>query len=362
MRLLFVTQVLDEKDPVLGFVTRWVEELALRVEKIEVICLREGKHTFPSNVRVHSLGKEGIVDSRPSTVGSKILNKIRYTIRFKRLAWSRREEYDAIFVHMNQEYILIAGPMWKFLGKKIYMWRNHYKGNWLTDLAASFCDTVFCTSKYSYTAHYKKTVLMPVGVDTKIFTPDESVRPAPHSILFLSRMSPSKRPEMLIEALSILNQKGIAFTATFVGSPNPEEEKYYTGLSKRVLEYGLEHDVSFMPAVTKDQAVDIFRSHEIFVNCSPSGMFDKTLFEAAACDCLVLATSIDFKEAVRAEYFYSEDTAVNLALKLQFLLTTISTERESARAILAAVVQANSLSVLIARLCKEVSESTDTII
>ena len=72
---------------------------------------------------------------------------------------------------MNQEYVLIAGWLWKLLGKRTYLWRNHYAGSWLTDVAAVFCTKVFCTSKHSYTVKYKKTVLMPVGVDTERFTP-----------------------------------------------------------------------------------------------------------------------------------------------------------------------------------------------
>ena len=46
MKLLVVTQAMDEQDPVLGFFVRWVEELAKRAERIEVICLKEGKHEY----------------------------------------------------------------------------------------------------------------------------------------------------------------------------------------------------------------------------------------------------------------------------------------------------------------------------
>ena len=58
MKLLLVTQKVDEDDEVLGFMHRWIEEFAKHCEKVIVVCLREGSHSLPDNVEVHSLGKE----------------------------------------------------------------------------------------------------------------------------------------------------------------------------------------------------------------------------------------------------------------------------------------------------------------
>lgn len=58
MRLLVVTQAVDKQDPVLGFFHRWLEEFAKHADQLIVICLREGTHSLPSNVRIYSLGKE----------------------------------------------------------------------------------------------------------------------------------------------------------------------------------------------------------------------------------------------------------------------------------------------------------------
>lgn len=288
MKLLFVTQIVDRNDTVLGAYHEWIRELAQHVERIEVICLYEGEHDLSANVRVHSLGKE-----RASSL-PRFLRRAVYLVRFKRLAWKLRRDYDAVFVHMNQEYILIAGPMWKLLGKRVYMWRNHYAGSFFTDIAASFCTRVFCTSRFSYTARYKKTVLMPVGVDMGRFHPDANRVRKPRSILFLARMSPSKDPLLLLEALRELSERDVPFTATFVGSPTLQDEAYYRSLVTRAEEYTLSGCITFLPAVPNRQTPDLYRTHEIFVNTSRSGMFDKTIFEAAASGCEVLAASGDF--------------------------------------------------------------------
>ncbi len=329
MKLLIVTQAVDTEDPVLGFFVGWIQEFAKHVERIEVICLKEGKHDLPANVRVHSLGKE-----HPP----RYARRLRYATRFKRLAWRLRHDYDAVFVHMNQEYVLIAGPLWKLLGKPVYLWRNHYAGSWLTDIAVAFCAKAFCTSKYSYTAKYKKTVLMPVGVDTERFKPDMRVAHKPHSILFLSRMSPVKRPEMLLDALAELMRDGIAFEATFVGSPLPQDETYYEGLKEKVRSLSLADRVAFLPGIPNDQTPDLYRAHEIFVNTTASGSFDKTIFEAAACGCYVLAASKDFAEIAGQESYFSSSEEL-----VERLMTTLTTSVSGEPA---SFVEANNITAL----------------
>ncbi len=50
MKLVFVTQVLDSSDAVLGFVGRWVEGLAAQCERVRVLTLEQGAGTWPENV------------------------------------------------------------------------------------------------------------------------------------------------------------------------------------------------------------------------------------------------------------------------------------------------------------------------
>ena len=85
MRLLIVTQTVDSGDPILGFFHRWIEEFAKHTERIEVICLREGFHALPANVRVHSLGKERGAAGRAT-----------YALHFLSLVWRLRHDYDAL--------------------------------------------------------------------------------------------------------------------------------------------------------------------------------------------------------------------------------------------------------------------------
>jgi glycosyltransferase involved in cell wall biosynthesis len=337
MTILIVAQIVDTEDPVFSFFHSWVAALAPHFEKITVICLKEGKHSLPSNVRVISLGKERGKVSRS-----------RYTARFLRHVWNIRHEYDAVFVHQNQEYVLIAGWLWKLLRKRVYLWRNHYAGNWRTDIAAAFCNKVFCTSQFSYTAKYAKTILMPVGVDTERFFPDGNIVRRAHSILFLGRVSPSKRPEMLIDALALLAQKGAIFTASFVGYALPKDDAYYEGLKEKVRLLGLSESVSFHPGVPNSKTPSLYRAHEIFVNTSPAGMLDKTIFEAAACGCLVFAASPDFADMAGDEYTFGSTT--ELALRI---MPALSSSKQTA---VPGYIDENSLVRLASQLTEEMTK------
>ena len=101
MKLLILTQKVNKDDPILGFFVRWVEEFAVHCESVVVICLEKGNYDLPSNVNVLSLGKE---EGKSHFV---------YLLRFYTYIWSNRKEYDSVFVHMNQEYILLAGLFWR---------------------------------------------------------------------------------------------------------------------------------------------------------------------------------------------------------------------------------------------------------
>ncbi|HEU5114903.1 MAG TPA: glycosyltransferase family 4 protein [Candidatus Paceibacterota bacterium] len=318
MRLLVITQALDTTDPVLSAYHRLVSEIARNFDSVTAICLKKGANDLPKNVKVLSLGKE--------EGGGTWKSRLRYVGRFYRFIFA--EKYDAVFVHMNQEYILLGGIFWKLMGKRVYLWRNHHAGSFLTDVAATFCSKVFCTSKFSYTAKYRKTVLMPVGVDTDFFKKDSRAARKPGSILFLARMAPVKKPDLLIDALGMLMSRNAAFNASFYGDPLEKDEAYYASLKEKAVSFGLSRAVSFYPGIPNDKTPETYSSHEIFVNLSSSGMYDKTIFEAMACESLVLATNRNLEGLIDPMFIGEEGDAGDVSRKIEKLLRLTEAEKE----------------------------------
>ncbi len=338
MKLLFITQKVNRDDPGLGFFHRWIEEFAKHFEFITVICLEQGEFDLPANVKVLSLGKE------------KGRSRLKYLFNFYKYIWQERKNYDAVFVHMNQEYVLLAGWLWRLWRKRVTMWRNHHSGNWLTDLAAFWCDKVFCTSRYSYTAKYKKTVLMPVGIDTALFKPDPSVQKIPNSILFLARMSPVKKPHVLIEALKILQEQKINFTASFYGDAPAQDQNYYQTLKTNSIP-----QISFHPGIPNRNTVKIYNVHAICVNLSSSGMYDKTIFEAMACGCLILASNDNLKGQIDDRLIIINREAVEVAEKLKIILFLPEPEKAKLVAQNIEFAKAHSLAALGIKLAHELA-------
>lgn len=369
MRLLVITQVMERKDSSLGFFVRWVEELSKRVDTVQVICLKRGEYdpyaelekgtmlrraqTALDRVAVHSIGKEDAVGS-----GSQLINQLRYILRFYRLLFRLRGTYDAVFVHMNEEYVLLAGPIWRMLRIPVFMWRNHYQGTWRTDIAAGFASKVFCTSQYSYTAKYKKTALMPVGVDISSLNANIPVSRKAHSILFLARFDRSKKPHLLVQALAELKKKGFTFTATFAGGPSDSAGTYVDEVKRLANELDVEVECTFVGAVPNTETYRYFRSHEIFVNCAGSGMLDKTIFEAAAAGCLVAASSLDIAKHVDASSIFKENDKDDLVRVLSGFLESSPEALVTLRGQFNDLVRQNTLAVLADRIVLEISPGT----
>ncbi len=335
MKLLILTQKIDQNDDVLGFFHGWVAEFAKHCEQVTVISLGVGEYHLPQNVRVFSLGKE------------RGVSRLGYVLNFYRLIWRERKNYDTVFVHMNQEYVLLGGLLWKILGKKITMWRNHYAGSSLTRIAMLLSDKLFCTSKYSFTAGTKKTTLMSVGINTELFKKENEVTKKLNSVLFLARISPSKKPHLIIEALRLLQDEGVQFTADFYGNPLLQDAPYADSLKQKVKEYSLNDCVMFEKGVPNSETPRVYGAHTVFINSSPSGMYDKTIFEAMACESLILTSNLNLKGQIDDKFLFAEGDARDLAQKLKALLSLDAEAQEKYGKMLRNyVVEKQSLSLL----------------
>lgn len=321
MRLLILTQKMDETDPVLGFFVRWVEEFARRCEHIFVVCLEKGEYDLPGNVEVYSLGKEAVKTENGTL---KIAHRLAFIFRFYRYVWSRRHGYDSVFVHMNQEYILLAGVFWRIFGMRVGLWYNHTAGSRLTEVAMRLSHIVFHTSPYAFTAGTPKSKRMPAGIDTDLFIPGASNIRTKNSLLFVGRIAPLKGVLELIHACQKLFGQGVEFSLDIYGEASTEYVAYEKEC--RIAAEGL--PITFHGAVSNYELPKIYANHGIFVNLTPAGNYDKTVLEAMACGVLVAVSSPAFSDIIPEEYRPREKEAESLKDVLNTLLTLDRSSRE----------------------------------
>jgi glycosyltransferase involved in cell wall biosynthesis len=258
MRLLITTQSLDRQDSVLGFFHRWVEEFAKHCDSIEIICLRASDYSLPPHVHVHSLGKE--------RGGGRLM-------RWVRAFWliiSLRSKYDSVFVHMNPEYLLLAGWFWRLWGKKTVLWYAHKSVNIKLRVAVRFANAVLTASKESFRLASSKVRIMGHGIDIDFFTPDSSVKRGTH-YLSVGRLSRSKRHDLAIYR-AYNDQRGLRIAGE--GSERKNLE---------VLAHNLGVQVTFLGGFNQTQLLHEYRQAALFVHRSETGSLDKVVLEALAC-------------------------------------------------------------------------------
>jgi len=125
-------------------------------------------------------------------------------------------------------------------------------------------------------------------------------------------------------------------------------------LRAQVVKLGIADCVTFIGAVPNTETYRYYRSHEIFVNCSKSGMFDKTIFKAIACGCLVLATSHDFADLAGEEFTFANGDGEALAKKLNKFLFLPDEKHRVCIETLTNIIKSHRLPVLVESLVKEI--------
>lgn len=341
MRLLILTQKIDINDDLLGFFHHWLEKFAEKFEKIIVICLQKGEYNLPPNIKILSLGKE---DS---------YSRWKYLFRFYKYVFKERNNYEAVFVHMNQIYVILGGLFWRLQNKKIGFWYNHRQGTFLTRMAGLLANIVFHTSPLAFTARFKKAKIMPVGIDTERFsTQGGKIK---NSILYLGRISPVKNLDILIEAVRLLDQNKIPFILNIVGEPGEKDEDYFKKIKDSSLELEKEGKIRFWGGVPNYKTPALYSQNEIFANLTDSGSLDKTIFEAMACQTLVLVSNRSFENILPPQFIFAEKNAEDLSEKI-ISLSGLTTEEKNKYALnfRKYVEENHSLDNLIKKLCNTI--------
>lgn len=339
MKLLIFTQKIDRNDSVLGFFHGWVVEFSKKVEELHVICLEAGNYDLPNNVTVHSLGKE------------KSVSKISYLINLFGYLYNLSGKYDKVFVHMNQEYVILAGLYWKLKSIPVYMWRNHLKGNLLTYISVLLSSKIFCTSSNSYTARFEKTIVVPAGVDTEMFKPVQNAVRKKYSVCMVGRIAPVKNIEIALEAMKEIISKSGEVTLSIIGSYLEKDKNYFYDLKKYTEENGLSSHVTFLEGVPPSKLPEIYSSFEVCLNLTDSGSFDKTIVESASCGAIPVVSNMSLRDML-PEKCITDPNSKSIADSIQRML--LPHERIAVQKDLEKFVESQSLGNMLNKVFKEI--------
>lgn len=344
MRLLIITQKIDDNDDVLGFFHAWIVEFARYCERVTVVGLSVGAHNFPKNVCVFSLGKETGV------------SRCKYAGNFYRLIIRERKNYDAVFVHMNPEYVLLGGILWKMMGKKIGLWYTHKHVDWRLRLAACAADIIFTASPESFRLKTAKCHVVGHGIDMGRFQGIERIsgREGTFRILSIGRLTQAKNYGVLLDALERLSDEKTVIETQIVGGPITEEDmRYATELRTEIFRRGLSGKVELVGAVPHGAIEPYLRKVDLFVNMSTTGSLDKAALEAMAAGVPVLTSNEGLQTTLAGfenSCMFVAGDAKDFAAHIRALMRMSEAERNALGTRLRGVVErSHNLTTLIPR-------------
>ena len=322
MRLLIITQKVDQNDQLLGFFIDWIKKFSEKFEKVTVLCLEKGEFSLPKNVKIVSLGKDHGV------------SKLRQLFTFYFLIFTLRGEYDAVFVHMNPIWMVLGGPVWGVLRKKRFLWYTHKSVTAKLRWAEKLSDVILTASLESFRLKSKKVIVTGHGIDTDLFVADETkkIRDGKLKILSVGRLAPVKNYETLIDACEKLkNSWNKPFEVTIIGEPALDQDKdYYSNMKSKIASLGLKENFNFVGKINHKDLPAYYQDHDVFVHMSKTGSVDKTLLEAMACGMHILSSNYSARAFLPPQFLFTEGDAEGLALRLnQIAMGDISMKVDS---------------------------------
>lgn len=353
MKLLFLTQVLDWQDGVLGFVPRWIQGLAKHCEQVRVVALDVGDtRDLGDNVDTRVIGRRG---------------KVGRYLRYKRVLREAlgQDGFDTVLAHMVPRYALVAARPARRHGAGLYLWYTHKGVDQRLVRSASLVDKIFTASHESLRIETPKKVVTGHGIDLQHFQPRPSEASGPARLLSVGRLTPAKDPLTLLAAMAILVSRGVEIEVDFVGAGLTDtDEPYIRSVREQIELGGLGSRVHMKGEVSYLDVPAAFQRCTLYVNPSLTGSVDKVVLEAMACGRPVITCNESFPPILEplgreAEWCtFAPGNAGELADRIEHWLRLRQDVRDSIGARLRELVVADhEVDRLMERLCREMARS-----
>lgn len=305
--LIFV-QAVDPKDHLFGFFVPWLRAFAVQNDA-DVCALRVGADLdLPKNIRVFPLRPQG------TSRAGVIVNVLKYS-------WCLRHEYDTVFVRTDAIYLLIAGWLWRLCGKKTVFWYAHYNAHplWFY-LASAWAHEVVTSVKAANPL--RRALRIGQHIDTNYFIPGTRFPEiSVPTVLVYGRVSTVKRVDWIVTELQPWLEQG-SLHVRVVG-------RALDTMARTALEQALQQRSDWEERdTTQAEARILFQEAAIVINATP-GSLDKTILEAAASGCVVLATTPGFLEGLPLDLAWLHFTdASSLHAAIDRVLSSSFAERQ----------------------------------
>lgn len=295
MNLLMFNLAVDAEHVTLAFGLRWIEALARRYDYVDVITMTTGQHELPPNVTVWSVGRER---GYPEWLRA---------LRFYWLIWRimRARRISVVFTHMIPVFAVLFWPVARLTGLKNVLWYAHGATPKMLKLAHRAVDRMVSSTPEGFRLPSPKVSFIGQGINGDLYRFARRRTEEDFRILTISRLSPSKRIDLLLSALKdwkTPNDRN--WHLTIVGEGTTDSERAYSETLRQQAntELGTNH-VTFTGRLDAEQMVPLLANADLFVNLGATGSLDKAIVEAMASGCPVISSNDAFKAIAHASGF-----------------------------------------------------------
>lgn len=317
MNVVFVTQLIDPADPVLGFVVRQLELLAERVDRLVVVA--NEVRTVPESLdaEVVSLGKE--------SGRGQAERGLRYEAAVTGLV--RRLKPATLVAHMCPVYLSLATPAARAFDARTLLWYVHPNDTGGLRLAERLADAVITALPSSYPRPGPKVRVIGHAIDTQSFALAPPARKGQTlRLVALGRTSPVKGYPLMVRAVAEARAAGTDVELQIVGpSQTTLERGHRLELIALIEDLAIGHAVRLEDGVAPALVPAVIAHADAVVNATRHGSADKVVFEAMAARRPVLVASPAFDPLVHdapAQLRFPEGDATELASRITALAGT----------------------------------------
>jgi len=285
MRLLLVNFAMDQQSPVLAWQHSVATRLASRCQRLVVLTERLGPCDLPPHVEVHRVPR--VLTTPLRMIGAKWL------MNGPVWQWCARERFDAVFVHMNADWVYRLAQCWRRFNLPVLLWYAHGTVTDRLHKAHRHATAVVTSTPEGFGIPSSKVRIIGQGIDTDLFTPPES-RPDSSTIVAVGRVSRRKSVTLMIDTLAWLraNAPQHPFRLRIVGPTLTRDDSAYAGeLAETVRARGLAPWVTFEGPRPMSALPAIYASAFLHLNLSQTGSMDKAILESLACGCPTMTSN-----------------------------------------------------------------------
>lgn len=281
--LYFFTLYFGRKNVLLSHTEYWVNEFAKHFDVVRVYAVHSDGSSRPStNVHVYDLGG--------GSVPKRIVSATRLLISSIRILSQRGSPF--VLYHMFPTPAIVLGPILKLRRTPQMLWYSHSSSTFILKLANKFVDYVATPTTNSFPIPSNKVHIVGHGIPGTTSNSEgvnqHKLRKA--DVLYVGRVSPIKKLEVLIEALSQTDSK---LNIVVVG---PVTDLAYQEKIRR-LSAKLNIEITFFGPIPFNEVGDLMANYSFFYSGNPKTL-DKASVQAAIAGCFVLSEEAPVLRAV----------------------------------------------------------------